>query len=232
MSNENNENVYIISHDMFGQEVEEQKNFNLYANNLFMDNSNHNIFDILESIDNFSILANRINEYNIAERAYEEILEEKMMDAAIIESENSYESYERKPECIINIKSLNFKDCKHNDTGCTICITEYTSEDKVSILKCNHIYHNKCIIEWGMYRPECPMCRTSIEVKNVVDYDKEENDIDVIEKEEDTLPIEDKISIIIIETNCSREQAIKTLRDCNEELNVTILKIINGYNSK
>jgi hypothetical protein len=162
MSNENNENII---DEMF---VEELENINLDTDNILSRNSNQNIFYILESIDNnFSMLYNQIYEYNILERTYEEILEDNEINRAIIESENSYNSYKRKPECIINIKSLKFKDCKDNETICTICICEFTSEDKVSILKCNHIYHNKCIIEWGMYRQECPMCREKIEIKKV-----------------------------------------------------------------
>lgn len=200
MNNENNENVY-NNYDMFGQEVEEHNNYNY----------NRNILNISEYL-----LFVRINEYNIAEHAYEE-MEENMIRIAMIESENSYISHERNPKCIINTRSLKFKDCKHKETCCTICITEYTDEDEVSILKCNHIYHNKCIIEWGMYRQECPMCRASIEIKEEI--------------KEEIISIEDKINEIIIETKCSREQAIKTLRECNEEINESIEKIINGYNS-
>jgi NACalpha-BTF3-like transcription factor len=220
MNNENDDNVY-NNHEMSNQEIEEQKNYNVYTNRLFVNNYNINILDY---IDNFQMLFNINNEYNIVGNVYEDI-EEKMISIATMESENSYNSHERNPECIINIKSLKFKDCKHKENICTICISEYKSEDKVSILKCNHIYHNKCILEWGMYRQECPMCRESIEIKNGVNSDTVPIDI-----KEDTL-IEDKILTIIIETNCSRGVAIKTLRDCNEEINVSIQKIIDGYNS-
>ena len=198
--NENNENAYIEY--MY---PEENNRFNLQANNLFMNNSHRNVFDILESMDNVTMLFNRIHRYNIAERTYEDILEEKMIEIATTESENSYNSYERKPDIKIDIKSELYQDSKNCDTSCSICITDFIGLDKVSILKCNHVYHNKCIIEWGMYRQECPVCRTYIEIK----------------KEEKEISTEEKINIIIKETNCTREEAqIKS----KEELNLTLNK--------
>ena len=46
-----------------------------------------------------------------------------------------------------------------NSSSCSICLEEYEKEDDIIILKCSHIYHDKCIMGWLNKDISCPMCR-------------------------------------------------------------------------
>jgi hypothetical protein len=50
----------------------------------------------------------------------------------------------------------------NNCTFCTICQTEYENNDKVIILRCNHIHHEHCLKTWFNEKPECPVCKYNI----------------------------------------------------------------------
>ncbi|TKY73864.1 RING-H2 finger protein ATL78 [Spatholobus suberectus] len=46
------------------------------------------------------------------------------------------------------------------DSECVICLSEFTSGDKVRILpKCNHGFHVRCIDKWLSSHSSCPKCR-------------------------------------------------------------------------
>ena len=49
---------------------------------------------------------------------------------------------------------------------CPICYDEIENKNKISQLKCGHIFHQECISEWTKKCKEgnnCPVCRTVIE---------------------------------------------------------------------
>jgi hypothetical protein len=45
---------------------------------------------------------------------------------------------------------------------CAICLEVFNQESKVNKLKCGHIYHKKCIIEWLSKDYSCPNCRIKL----------------------------------------------------------------------
>ncbi|KAL2339405.1 hypothetical protein Fmac_007345 [Flemingia macrophylla] len=46
------------------------------------------------------------------------------------------------------------------DSDCVICLSEFTSGEKVRILpKCNHGFHVRCIDKWLSSHSSCPKCR-------------------------------------------------------------------------
>ncbi|KAK7410867.1 hypothetical protein VNO78_02044 [Psophocarpus tetragonolobus] len=46
------------------------------------------------------------------------------------------------------------------DSECVICLSEFTSGDKIRILpKCNHGFHVRCIDKWLSSHSSCPKCR-------------------------------------------------------------------------
>ena len=47
---------------------------------------------------------------------------------------------------------------KHNE--CMICLSEYSHNDNIGILECNHIFHHDCINVWLLnYSNKCPYCK-------------------------------------------------------------------------
>lgn len=84
---------------------------------------------------------------------------------------------------------------------CSLCIEDIENGTDIYRLKCNHIFHaRKClddkgIIDWINKRQTCPYCRAKIIVPNTT------NDLD-----------EEDIGIIMMQTDTSRENAIRALR--------------------
>ena len=76
------------------------------------------------------------------------------------------EEVKNKQKSIIkNIKKKN-KKYKGSLIGvqnkeCSICLEDFKEGVSIIELKCNHIYHTACIIEWLTNNISCPLCRTS-----------------------------------------------------------------------
>lgn len=66
-------------------------------------------------------------------------------------------------ELQISTQSFNTTNMKFDE--CSICTECFEGEDTVSVLECSHIFHNKCITEWGHYSPTCPICKNNIPVR-------------------------------------------------------------------
>ena len=70
-------------------------------------------------------------------------------------------------EDVDNITQKSFKDIDievsdYSDT-CIVCQECYSPEDTVSILKCGHFFHKKCLDNWLLnYNCVCPFCRTTV----------------------------------------------------------------------
>jgi len=54
---------------------------------------------------------------------------------------------------------------------CPICLDEIKEEDK-KIIKCSHVYHEKCIEKWFKRSHKCPLCRDSKFNISTEDYEK------------------------------------------------------------
>lgn len=44
---------------------------------------------------------------------------------------------------------------------CSICLSNFDDKD-VKILKCNHFFHNDCIIKWLQVKEICPNCKVNL----------------------------------------------------------------------
>lgn len=92
----------------------------------------------------------------------ERSLMDEIMDAVMEESADSYKMERKNIKLDISQQKfhtiLNTKDT----TMCSICQDNFDKEDICSVLECGHIFHNKCINEWGMYKPQCAVCRREI----------------------------------------------------------------------
>ena len=66
----------------------------------------------------------------------------------------------------ISIKTIKFTD-DYQYKNCTICLEDFELNSKLSVLNCDHIYHQKCINEWigiknDIYNVKCPNCNSNI----------------------------------------------------------------------
>jgi len=45
---------------------------------------------------------------------------------------------------------------------CSVCLIDFEKDDEVIHLTCHHTFHQDCIMEWALYKPDCPNCREKI----------------------------------------------------------------------
>ena len=50
---------------------------------------------------------------------------------------------------------------------CSICL-EYIGNDRISVLDCNHIFHNKCLEISSKVKTKCPICRKDYDSCNTI----------------------------------------------------------------
>ena len=65
----------------------------------------------------------------------------------------------------INLKKI---PAKFYLERCPICLGEYSEKPRKSLtmLRCQHIFHRKCIMEWFMSASTCPNCRYDFPTDN------------------------------------------------------------------
>jgi hypothetical protein len=59
--------------------------------------------------------------------------------------------------------NMNALNC-YSSTSCSICCESYHFDDSIACSKnnkCNHVYHEACIINWLLKHDDCPLCRRS-----------------------------------------------------------------------
>tara|TARA_Y100000817_G_C16861392_1_gene545918 strand:+ start:5230 stop:5664 length:435 start_codon:yes stop_codon:yes gene_type:complete len=64
----------------------------------------------------------------------------------------------------IKKNTIDFSNLSKKDKECSICLDTFTNNKEIIILKCKHVFHSACIIEW-LKQPgyiSCPLCRDSI----------------------------------------------------------------------
>jgi hypothetical protein len=97
-------------------------------------------------------------------------------------------------------------DCNNNE--CSICL-ENIDKKHITLEKCGHKFHKKCLFKWLHIKPFCPYCRASICIdfnvyilkKYFVFYKKENFKLKIL-KEEFLLTDENKtIKVIFIHIN-------------------------------
>ena len=86
------------------------------------------------------------------------------LNTALRESMDANNPNMEKKNISLNISSEKFNSkFDNNQSSCSICFEKFVDNDDISILDCKHIFHNKCIVEWGCFKPSCPLCRKEID---------------------------------------------------------------------
>jgi hypothetical protein len=62
----------------------------------------------------------------------------------------------------LTLSSTRYKKTNKETKTCSICQEHFRMMDSVCELDCKHLYHQKCIQEWGKYKQDCPTCRKPI----------------------------------------------------------------------
>lgn len=97
---------------------------------------------------------------------YEEIERYQLQQAMEESAEISGSSNLKKNETIIlDVTSQPYTKKEDVVDVCAVCQDQLENNDETCLLSCQHLFHNKCISEWGCYKPECPICRCSIKIK-------------------------------------------------------------------
>ena len=118
---------------------------------------NGNLFN-----DMFNIGDGMDNNINLLNYIFHDPIEEVFQESLNMQSDGL-----EKTDHIIKINSSRYETLSEliqkENNKCSICISDFDKEDKISITNCNHIFHTDCITEWGKYNRICPICRNKLE---------------------------------------------------------------------
>lgn len=90
--------------------------------------------------------------------------DDSILNYALQESMLEYKCFERKPDIELDIQEVEFT--LDTDTPCAICQENLSRESKCIKTDCNHWYHSSCLKEWALYKPECCICRSKLNIVN------------------------------------------------------------------
>ena len=83
----------------------------------------------------------------------------------VMENTSNEQDLQRQEDVHITVPSELYSKTDKRWTECSICTETFKDNDFVSTLNCNHLFHTKCIKEWGHYNPSCPICKTDIPIQ-------------------------------------------------------------------
>lgn len=49
---------------------------------------------------------------------------------------------------------------------CAICLDDFQHKEEISICRCGHAYHHKCIMKWMEIKETCPICQRNCRHEN------------------------------------------------------------------
>lgn len=130
-----------------------------------------------------------------------------------------------------NIKDLEEKFKNLIEEDCTICYS--TIQDPILIPCCQNVFCGNCIMKWMESKKTCPMCRTDINVKELI-YIKKESDVeDVVVREEKKrketkISKQDKVYEIISNGICQNKKFL--IFSMYDESFVIIRRILEMHN--
>jgi len=61
-----------------------------------------------------------------------------------------------------SFRHIRDEDNGEGDAECRVCLADYEPGDDIVRLPCLHYAHTRCMEEWLVRSPRCPVCRTSV----------------------------------------------------------------------
>lgn len=129
-------------------------NLGVYENSL-SDRLN-SISDRLYYSTFFNFIPDIIEEAIIEQRILNSVLENSFLNDEKIEINEKIE--------IPNENIIIFKNIETEFENCLICHDKFEKEDKIANIKCNHIFHYKCLNKWITRSAKCPYCNKNISI--------------------------------------------------------------------
>ena len=65
---------------------------------------------------------------------------------------------------IVNIHNIEISE----NEICCICLEDYSEDNVVGTLPCNHDFHDKCISTWFDEKYTCPLCQKGVALREVL----------------------------------------------------------------
>jgi len=114
--------------------------------------------DVIYHLIDSSFLHNPLNPMN----AFFSVIENEMNNSL---NESLGDTVLERGDITINVDSQKFNTLETDCNNCSVCINDFKKDDIVSLLtNCKHVFHTECIIEWGKYKQECPLCRSILPI--------------------------------------------------------------------
>lgn len=85
--------------------------------------------------------------------------------------------FRRRPTNISGLRTTSYRKkwlasfSLKSDT-CAICLDDFRYKEDISICRCGHAYHCKCIMEWMEIKETCPICQHNYRQKNEIQNDE------------------------------------------------------------
>ena len=89
------------------------------------------------------------------------------MDSEMDKQKNLLNQFEQLYLDWKNIRAIAIENNRHLE--CAVCMEPIEQQHRVSLLSCSHVYHEKCLNSWIVYKngvEECPLCRQSFFTKD------------------------------------------------------------------
>ena len=93
--------------------------------------------------------------------AIENMVNNMFYEAILIENFENIQNIKKSDQ----ILKIDFAPFNGNNQDCPICMEKFKKDDMVTDIKCKHLFHKDCIMEWGKYKNECPNCRDKLPLK-------------------------------------------------------------------
>jgi len=150
-------------------------------------NSNRNRFrNGNNNINIYRGLGNIVDDFNFEDELNDDLEFMSLMGNNNMQNEIGFLASIINPPPKPKIKLKKIKMCKElyikNDNGknekptCCICLGVMKLNDDITLLKCQHLFHFKCLDKWVETKEVCPFCRGKIEFAKISKKNKDKKE--------------------------------------------------------